>query len=81
MITGEPWSVLGRADRPGGHPHARLLLLLPALGGDAVPDDAVRRLAGALRARTRVASPGRTRPWLPDGDASEAARTARRQSP
>ncbi|MFD4737967.1 hypothetical protein ACFWNR_25050 [Streptomyces virginiae] len=68
---------------PGGSttdPHARLLLLLPALGDDAVPDDAVRRLAGALRARTRVASPGRTGPWLP-GAASEAARTARRQSP
>ncbi|WP_371591932.1 hypothetical protein [Streptomyces virginiae] len=62
MITGEPWSVLGRAVRCGGHPHARLLLLLPALGGDAVPDDAVRRLAGALRARTRVTSPGRTGP-------------------
>ncbi|MFJ1593166.1 hypothetical protein ACIOD0_23425 [Kitasatospora albolonga] len=42
---------------PGGSttdPHARLLLLLPAFGDDAVPDDAVVRLAGALRARTSV---------------------------
>ncbi|MFD9620964.1 hypothetical protein ACFWB2_27270 [Streptomyces virginiae] len=87
MGPGPSWAELSAAadnGLPGGSttdPHARLLLLLPALGGDAVPDDAVRRLAGALRARTRVASPGRTGPWLPDGDASAAARTARRQSP
>jgi hypothetical protein len=38
---------------PGGtttDPHARLLLLLPALGDDALPDDAKDRLAAALRA-------------------------------
>ncbi len=48
---------------PGGSttdPHARLLLLLPAFGDDAVPDDdAVERLAAALRARTRVEEPDR----------------------
>jgi hypothetical protein len=39
--------------------HARLLLLLPAFGDDAVPDDAVDRLTAALRARTRVEAPDR----------------------
>ncbi|MEU1544054.1 hypothetical protein ABZ461_39455 [Actinacidiphila glaucinigra] len=42
---------------PGGStddPHARLLLLLPAFGDDAVPADAEDRVAAALRARTRV---------------------------
>ncbi|MFD3651713.1 hypothetical protein ACFWVT_31685 [Streptomyces cyaneofuscatus] len=33
------------------------MLLLPAFGDDAVPDDAVGRLAGALRARTNVEDP------------------------
>lgn len=45
---------------PGGSttdPHARLLLLLPAFGDDEVPDDAVDRLAVALRARTNVEAP------------------------
>ncbi|MEU4034610.1 hypothetical protein [Streptomyces collinus] len=45
---------------PGGttiDPQARLLLLLPALGDDAIPDDAADRLAAALRARTRVEAP------------------------
>ncbi|MER6348084.1 hypothetical protein ABT232_27020 [Streptomyces sp. NPDC001532] len=45
---------------PGGStadPHARLLLLLPAFGDEAVPDDAVGRLAAALAARTAVAAP------------------------
>ncbi|MFF2728934.1 hypothetical protein ACFVS9_13660 [Streptomyces sp. NPDC058008] len=37
--------------------HARLLLLLPALGDDAVPDDATGRVAKALRARTGVEDP------------------------
>ncbi|MFF9135288.1 hypothetical protein [Streptomyces sp. NPDC014806] len=39
--------------------HARLLLLLPAFGDDAVPSDAVDRLTAALRARTRVEDPER----------------------
>ncbi|MFD7403008.1 hypothetical protein ACFV7R_10110 [Streptomyces sp. NPDC059866] len=38
-------------------PHARLLLLLPAFGDDAVPDDAVDRLTAALCARTHVEAP------------------------
>ncbi|WP_316784207.1 hypothetical protein [Streptomyces sasae] len=45
---------------PGGSttdPHARLLLLLPAFGDDEVPDDAVDRLAAALRTLTGVAAP------------------------
>jgi hypothetical protein len=38
---------------PGGttDPHTRLLLLLPALGDDGLPPDAVHRLAAALRTR------------------------------
>lgn len=47
---------------PGGSttdPDARLLLLLPALGDDAVPDDAMERLTAALRARSRVEAPER----------------------
>jgi len=45
---------------PGGSttdPHSRLLLLLPAFGDDAVPDDAVGRLADALSARMIVDDP------------------------
>ncbi|MFF2751330.1 hypothetical protein ACFVVA_38060 [Kitasatospora sp. NPDC058048] len=45
---------------PGGStndPHARLLLLLPAFGDDALPDVAVDRLASALRACTGVEAP------------------------
>ncbi|MFE3186044.1 hypothetical protein ACFXKR_35025 [Streptomyces violascens] len=45
---------------PGGSttdPHARLLLLLPAFGDDAAPEDAVGRLASALHARTSVENP------------------------
>lgn len=38
-------------------PHARLLLLLPALGDDALPDDAVDRLTAALRACAGVEDP------------------------
>ncbi|MFD5086887.1 hypothetical protein ACFWOG_30150 [Kitasatospora sp. NPDC058406] len=47
---------------PGGStddPHARLLLLLPALGDHAVPGRAVARLAAALHARTTVEDPDR----------------------
>lgn len=47
---------------PGGSttdPHARLLLLLPAFGDDALPDSAIDRLTAALRARTRVEAPDR----------------------
>jgi hypothetical protein len=40
-------------------PDARLLLLLPAFGDDAVPDAAVDRLTAALHARTRVEDPER----------------------
>ncbi|WP_411105503.1 hypothetical protein [Streptomyces sp. cmx-4-9] len=45
---------------PGGSttdPHARLLLLLPALGDDELPGDAVERLAAALCACTGVEDP------------------------
>ncbi|WP_245984009.1 hypothetical protein [Streptomyces tateyamensis] len=47
---------------PGGAtdaPHARLLLMLPALGDDTLPDDGSDRLAAALRARTAVDDPDR----------------------
>lgn len=55
---------------PGGSttdPDSRLLLLLPAFGDDAVPDDAVGRLAGALGARTAVEDPGLLASALLDG--------------
>ncbi|MEH0639386.1 hypothetical protein QBA35_40235 [Streptomyces bottropensis] len=60
MGPGLSWTELvGAADNalPGGSttdPHARLLLLLPALGDDELPDDAVDRLAVALRLRLRT---------------------------
>lgn len=63
MGPGLSWpELVAAADNmlPGGSttdPHSRLLLLLPAFGDDAVPDDAVGRLAGALRARTSVEDP------------------------
>ncbi|BFV57655.1 hypothetical protein KCMC57_up27590 [Kitasatospora sp. CMC57] len=63
MGPGLSWPELAAAadHTPGGDatsdPHARLLLLLPALGDDALPPDAVGRLASALRARTRVEDP------------------------
>lgn len=63
MGPGLSWpELVAAADnlRPGGSttdPHSRLLLLLPAFGDDAVPDDAVDRLADALRARTSVEDP------------------------
>lgn len=65
MGPGLSWAELTPAadnGLPGGSttdPHARLLLLLPAFGDDAVPDDAVERLTAALRARTRVEAPER----------------------
>ncbi|MGX1544477.1 hypothetical protein [Streptomyces adustus] len=65
MGPGLSWAELtAAADNrlPGGSttdPHARLLLLLPAFGDDAVPNDAVERLSAALRARTRVEAPER----------------------
>ncbi|WP_317440656.1 hypothetical protein [Streptomyces collinus] len=64
MGPGLSWpELIAAADNalPGGSttdPHARLLLLLPAFGDDEVPDDAVARLADALRARTSVEDPG-----------------------
>lgn len=63
MGPGLSWrELVAAADNalPGGSttdPDARLLLLLPAFGDDDVPDDAVGRLAGALRARTGVEDP------------------------
>ncbi|WP_244258543.1 hypothetical protein [Streptomyces sp. Tu 2975] len=45
---------------PGGcttDPDARLLLLLPALGDNDLPDDAVERLTSALRALVGVEDP------------------------
>ncbi|MEU5577638.1 GNAT family N-acetyltransferase [Streptomyces huasconensis] len=65
MGPGLSWPELVRAaDQalPGGStadPHARLLLLLPAFGGDEVPADSVGRLAAALRARRGVRHPER----------------------
>lgn len=65
MGPGLSWAELtAAADNglPGGSTtdaHARLLLLLPAFGDDAVPDDGVERLTAALRARTRVEVPER----------------------
>ncbi|GLY50053.1 hypothetical protein [Lentzea sp. NBRC 102530] len=46
---------------PGGStvdPHARLLLLLPAFGDEALPEDAAARLSAALRALTAVDDAG-----------------------
>ncbi|MFC7331505.1 hypothetical protein [Marinactinospora rubrisoli] len=63
MGPGLSWPELAAAaDAPGDGAtgsHARLLLLLPALGDDAVPADAARRVAAALAARTAVAAPER----------------------
>lgn len=65
MGPGLSWAELTAAvdnGLPGGSTtdaHARLLLLLPAFGDDAVPDDGAGRLTAALRARTRVEAPGR----------------------
>lgn len=65
MGPGLSWPELVAAAQnttPGGStadPHARLLLLLPATGDAEVPDDAVARLAAALRARTGVEDPER----------------------
>jgi hypothetical protein len=65
MGPGLSWAELtAAADNglPGGStidPHARLLLLLPAFGDDAVPVEAVDRVTEALRTRTRVTAPGR----------------------
>jgi hypothetical protein len=55
---------------PGGStrdPHARLLLLLPALGDDQIDRTAVASVAQALAARTRVDDPERTATLLLDG--------------
>lgn len=63
MGPGLSWSEMTAAadnNLPGGSttdPHARLLLLLPAFGDNAVPDDAVDRVTAALRIRTRVEQP------------------------
>ncbi|MET7814706.1 hypothetical protein ABZT26_28135 [Streptomyces sp. NPDC005395] len=60
MGPGLSWpELVAAADNalPGGTttaPHARLLLLLPALGDDAPPNDAKDRLAAALRAHTKA---------------------------
>ncbi|MGV9629120.1 hypothetical protein [Streptomyces sp. NPDC003487] len=63
MGPGLSWlELVAAADNalPGGtatDPHSRLLLLLPAFGDDAVPDDAAGRLADALHACTSVEDP------------------------
>ncbi|WP_222852393.1 hypothetical protein [Streptomyces piniterrae] len=63
MGPGLSWTELvAAADHalPGGttaDPHANLLLLLPALGDNAVPEQAVSRLAAALSARLGVKAP------------------------
>ncbi|MGW2746444.1 hypothetical protein [Streptomyces sp. NPDC001450] len=49
-------------DAPGVHDvHARLLMLLPALGDDDLPDDAARTIAEAL---VRAGVPADHTPWL-----------------
>lgn len=69
MGLGPSWpELMATADNmlPGAStidPHSRLLLLLPAFGDDAVPDDAVGRLAGALRARTKTPRPSPLLSW------------------
>ncbi|MEU1176624.1 hypothetical protein ABZ464_03065 [Streptomyces sp. NPDC005820] len=45
------------ADAAGADSHARLLLLLPAFGDDAIPAEAVERPARALGLRVGVADP------------------------
>lgn len=63
MGPGLSWAELvAAADNglPGGStadPHARLLLLFPAFGDEDLPDEAVDRLAAALRARAGVDDP------------------------
>ncbi|WP_034263736.1 hypothetical protein [Actinospica robiniae] len=55
---------------PGGStqdPHARLLLLLPALGDDQIDGRAVASVAEALAARTQVDDPERAATLLLDG--------------
>lgn len=62
---GLSWPELAAASHGGvpggstGDPHARLLLLLPALGDDELPDTASAVLAEALMARTAVDDPHR----------------------
>ncbi|MFD6419060.1 hypothetical protein [Streptomyces sp. NPDC060194] len=73
MGPGLSWpELVAAADRtpPGGStddPDARLLLLLPALGDDAVPSEAAARLATALRALTAVDDPDALAIALLDG--------------
>ncbi|MGW7074733.1 hypothetical protein [Streptomyces sp. NPDC054866] len=76
MGPGLSWpELMAAADNalPGGStndPHARLLLLLPAFGDDAVPDGAVGRLADALRSRTGVDDPEALASALLEGQAA-----------
>ena len=70
---GLSWSELETAafnGRPGGStqdPHARLLLLLPALGDDQVDGTPVQIVTQALAAYTRVDDPARVAELLLDG--------------
>ncbi|MFI8105428.1 hypothetical protein [Streptomyces sp. NPDC086023] len=72
MGPGLSWAELTAAADNGLHggsttdPHSRLLLLLPAFGDDALPDDAVERVSAALRARTCVEAPERLAATLLD---------------
>ncbi len=86
MGPGLSWpELVAAADNalPGGSttdPHARLLLLLPALGDDELPDDAVDRLTAALRACAGVEDPEgpRSRPAGRPGGARPRALDNRR---
>jgi hypothetical protein len=66
-------TAIARNGLPGGttaDSHARLLLLLPAVGDDNLPDDAVATLAAALASRTVVSEPDRLAVHLLDGQGS-----------
>ncbi|MFJ8072694.1 hypothetical protein ACIQ7Q_01810 [Streptomyces sp. NPDC096176] len=63
---------------PGGSttdPSARLLLLLPALGDDDLPDDAVERLRSALQALVGVEDPEAVAAALLDGQGAPGTAT------